>query len=169
MTHYYDLIDSPFGPMLAVVDAAGALTQLHFNPTPATYSRLGDAEADAAKLAEVRRQLGEYLAGTRTAFELALAPVGSAFQQQVWQRLLAIPYGETRSYGELARELGDPNLSRAVGRANGSNPIALIVPCHRVIGADGSLTGYAGGLPLKQALLAFERKHSPLRQGELFS
>ena len=86
----------------------------------------------------------------------------------MWQRLLAIPYGETRSYGELARELGDPNLSRAVGRANGSNPIALIVPCHRVIGADGSLTGYAGGLPLKQALLAFEREHRPGPQGSLF-
>jgi methylated-DNA-[protein]-cysteine S-methyltransferase len=101
-------------------------------------------------------QLGEYFAGRRTTFSLPLAPRGDAFQQKVWALLCEIPYGETRSYGQLARELGDVNLSQAVGWANGRNPISIIVPCHRVIGSDGSLVGYAGGLDRKRFLLSLE-------------
>jgi methylated-DNA-[protein]-cysteine S-methyltransferase len=115
---------------------------------------LGDR--DDAGLAEAVRQLEEYFAGERTEFTLPLAPVGDAFRQRVWALLREIPYGQTRSYGQLARVLGDVNLSQAVGRANGRNPISIIVPCHRVIGADGSLVGYAGGLDRKRFLLSLE-------------
>lgn len=102
-------------------------------------------------------QLAEYFAGARREFDLPLAPRGTAFQQRVWEELRRIPYGETISYAELARRVGRPGASRAVGRANATNPIAVIVPCHRVIGSDGALTGYAGGEPLKRALLELER------------
>ena len=107
-------------------------------------------------LADAARQLADYFAGTRRAFDLPLAPRGTGFQQVVWRALLAIPYGETCSYGELARAIGRPAASRAVGAANGRNPIAIVIPCHRVIGADGSMTGYGGGLPTKKWLLAHE-------------
>jgi methylated-DNA-[protein]-cysteine S-methyltransferase len=102
-------------------------------------------------------QLAEYFAGDRRTFELPLAPQGTAFQRRVWDALLRIPYGETWSYGRLAREIGSPSASRAVGAANGKNPLSIIVPCHRVIGATGALTGYAGGVAAKQWLLAHER------------
>ncbi len=105
---------------------------------------------------EVERQLTEYFAGERCEFDLPLAPVGTPFQREVWSALGRIPFGETRSYGEIAHELGRPKASRAVGAANGQNPIWIIVPCHRVIGANGSLTGYAGGLSVKDALLRHE-------------
>ena len=108
---------------------------------------------DAAK-----RQLAEYFDGTRRDFDLPLAPDGTAFQRRVWDELRRIAYGETISYGELARRIGRPTASRAVGAANGRNPLAIVVPCHRVIGADGTLTGYGGGLPVKQTLLALERR-----------
>jgi methylated-DNA-[protein]-cysteine S-methyltransferase len=101
-------------------------------------------------------QLNEYFAGRRTAFDLPLDPHGTPFQQQVWEQLLAIPYGETRSYLDLARKLGNPNATRAVGAANGRNPISIIVPCHRVIGSSGKLTGFAGGLEIKERLLNLE-------------
>lgn len=107
-------------------------------------------------LVDAAGQLGEYFAGRRRAFSLPLAARGDAFQQKVWALLCAIPYGETRSYGQLARALGDVNLSQAVGWANGRNPISIIVPCHRVIGSDGSLVGYAGGLDRKRFLLSLE-------------
>ena len=118
----------------------------------------GDAlgERDDAGLGEAVQQLTEYFAGQRTEFTLPLAPRGDAFQHKVWALLREIPYGQTRSYGDLARALGDVNLSQAVGWANGRNPISIIVPCHRVIGADGSLVGYAGGLHRKRFLLALE-------------
>lgn len=111
---------------------------------------------------EARRQLGQYFARERTRFELPLAPHGTDFQRRVWDRLLEIPFGQTTTYGALADELG--SVARAVGSANGANPIWLVVPCHRVLGSDGSLTGYAGGLPVKRWLLDFEG-----RQGSLLS
>ena len=113
-------------------------------------------EPDAAPFPLLRRQLAEYFAGERTAFELPLAPAGTPFQRNVWDALLAIPYGETRSYGELAAAVGKPGAARAVGRANHDNPIGVVIPCHRVIGAGGALTGYAGGLDRKRYLLELE-------------
>ena len=107
-------------------------------------------------LLEAKRQLEEYFAGIRAGFSLPLAPEGTAFQKAVWEQLEAIPYGETRTYGQIAAAVGNPNASRAVGGANHNNPIAIVIPCHRVIGANGKLTGYAGGIDLKEALLRIE-------------
>ena len=115
-----------------------------------------DAVEDPEALAPVVRQLEEYFAGERRTFDLALAPGGTPFQAQVWAELCRIPYGETLSYLQLAQRIGNPRAVRAVGLANGSNPIAIVIPCHRVIGADGSLTGYGGGLPTKRWLLGLE-------------
>lgn len=149
---WYGVIPSRFGPIVATVDDDGRLTALSIR------GRVPDGgERDDAAVRRVAAQLAEYECGERRAFTLPLAPAGTPFQQRVWAALCDIPFGETRSYGDLARTLGDPKLTRAVGHANGQNPIALVVPCHRVIGADGSLTGYAGGLPLKEALLRHER------------
>ena len=114
-------------------------------------------------LVETERQLGEYFAGTRTAFDLPLDPVGTEFQRRVWRALLAIPYGQTRSYADIARQVGSPTAVRAVGAANGKNPISIVTPCHRVIGSTGQLTGFAGGLETKAYLLRLE---SP-RRGSL--
>jgi methylated-DNA-[protein]-cysteine S-methyltransferase len=116
---------------------------------------------DEPVLAAVRRQLGEYLAGRRRGFDLPLAPVGTAFQRRVWRALLEIPYGETRSYLDLAGSVGNPKAVRAVGQANGRNPIGVVVPCHRVIAADGTLGGYAGGLDRKRLLLSLEGSWQP--------
>jgi len=110
------------------------------------------------RLGETIRQLHAYFAGELKAFDLPLAPQGTPFQLAVWKRLCEIPYGETISYGELARRIGNPNASRAVGLANGSNPIPIVIPCHRVIGSNGKLTGYGGGLPIKEKLLGLERR-----------
>jgi methylated-DNA-[protein]-cysteine S-methyltransferase len=109
-------------------------------------------------LLEAERQLGEYFAGARTQFELALEPHGSAFQKTVWRALTEIPFGQTRSYLDLAKTIGSPKASRAVGAANGKNPLSIVIPCHRVIGTDGTLTGFAGGLATKAALLALEAR-----------
>ena len=114
------------------------------------------AETPSAMTSQACAQLQEYFAGKRTTFDLPLAASGTTFQQQVWQALLTIPYGKTCSYGDIARAIGNPKGVRAVGLANGKNPLAIVVPCHRVIGADGKLTGYAGGLNRKQQLLALE-------------
>ena len=147
----YDTIDSPIGELLLTAEG-GALTRLYMSPFD-----VEDAwERDPAALAEPTRQLREYFAGGRTEFELALDAAGTDFQRRVWERLVTIPYGETTTYGELAQELGDPRKVRAVGMANGRNPISIVVPCHRVIGADGSLVGYGGGLERKRILLAHE-------------
>jgi len=159
----YGSIDTIFGPALAAVDESGALTRFHFLHEGEAASM--DAVRDDAAVAHVAKQLTEYGAGQRRTFDLALAPEGTAFQKTVWKALLDIPFGETESYGHLAQRLGHPGKARAVGGANGANPIALIVPCHRVIGADGSLTGYGGGLPLKAAMLAFERAQIGERPG----
>jgi methylated-DNA-[protein]-cysteine S-methyltransferase len=107
-------------------------------------------------LVEAERQLGEYFAGSRRRFDLKLDPEGTAFQKKVWQALLTIPFGETRSYGQIARQVGSPNAVRAVGAANGRNPISIVTPCHRVIGSTGKLTGFGGGLDAKAYLLALE-------------
>ena len=154
------MIDSPIGPLRLVADG-DELVALHLPPH--------DEPCDAAErktpvLAQTARQLAEYFAGKRRTFDLPLAPRGSGFQERVWRALLRIKFGETRSYGEIARAIGRPSASRAVGAANGRNPIAIIVPCHRVIGANGQLTGYGGGLPIKEWLLAHERA-----QGDLFA
>lgn len=153
-------VDSPLGE-LTLVAAGGALSHVDFSDSK-NLPAAGDlGPRDDAGLAPARRQLAEYFAGRRTRFELPLAPRGTAFQLRVWARLREIPFGETRSYRQIAEELGDPALARAVGAANGRNPLAVVVPCHRVIGADGSLTGYAGGLARKRALLALEATAGP--------
>ena len=144
-------VDSPVGPLLLTTNGTG-LTRLLFD-VPPDHTWSTDPHP---VLEEVVRQLAEYFAGERTEFELELAPHGTEFQRRVWGLLLEIPYGETRTYGSLAGELGNPRSVRAVGLANGRNPISIVVPCHRVIGADGTLVGYGGGLERKRALLAHE-------------
>ena len=151
----YTIYDSPIGPLL-LAGIEGALRFLSFQrgarakPVPRSW------EADAEFFSDTIAQLDEYFAGTREDFELPLALEGSPFQQLVWNELRRIPFGTTTSYGELARRIGKPRAVRAVGRANGANPISLIVPCHRVIGANGKLTGYGGGIEIKERLLAHE-------------
>ena len=157
-----DLFRNALGFAVAVA-RGGRLIWLGHSPTreSAEESLLRywpDAEADpeAAPLPEVRRQLDEYLAGQRRSFDLPLEVAGTEFQRLCWQALQEIPFGETRTYGEMARSIGHPAAVRAVGRANHDNPIGVIIPCHRVIGANGSLTGYAGGLDMKRTLLELE-------------
>ena len=152
---HYRYHDSPVGPLFIAADASGL--QLLLMEVDSRPWRIEDHWQPAGReLDAVCSQLDEYFAGKRRQFELSLAPKGTAFQQSVWQALLAIPYGRTCSYSELAHVIGKPQAVRAVGTANGANPISIIVPCHRVIGRDGSLTGYAGGLPRKQQLLELE-------------
>jgi methylated-DNA-[protein]-cysteine S-methyltransferase len=155
----YSTLTTPIGELLLVADDDGALTAVHL---PGRHGSTAGLERDDALLEPARRQLAEYFAGERRDFELPLRPEGAPFQLRVWDKLKAIPYGETVSYGEIARELGNPTASRAVGAANGRNPIAIIVPCHRVIGSTGSLTGYAGGLDQKRALLDLEAGRAAL-------
>lgn len=153
------IFSTPLGEMLAAVDDTGALVRLDFlthKDRAAYLKRLGPIEWDAQALAEVECQITEYFAGKRRDFDLPLHPQGTTFQLSVWAELRKIPYGRTLSYGELAERVGNRKGSRAVGAANGANPISLVVPCHRVIGSDGSLTGYGGGLPIKEALLKLE-------------
>ncbi len=152
----YTTIDSPVGELLASADAAGRITGLHFLDGHRLPARDSSWVRDEESLAPLRRQLEAYFAGERREFELDLAPSGTPFQLSVWRELCAIPYGETASYGEIAAAVGQPAAARAVGGANNRNPIAIVVPCHRVIGANGTLTGYGGGLPRKQRLLALE-------------
>ena len=147
----YATVDSPIGELLLTAED-GALTRLYMSPFQLDSAWVREPGA----LAEPARQLAEYFAGERTEFELELRPAGTAFQRAVWDLLLGIPYGHTTSYGALALELGDPRKVRAVGLANGRNPISIVVPCHRVIGADRSLVGYGGGLERKRTLLALE-------------
>jgi methylated-DNA-[protein]-cysteine S-methyltransferase len=152
---YWHEADSPVGPLLLSGDGH-ALKGVHFQGGPHRLQPPAAWRKDAAPFAQVCAQLREYFAGTRRAFRLQLAPEGTPFQLAVWAQLRAIPFGETRSYGELARDLGLAGGARAVGLANGANPLPIIVPCHRVIGADGSLTGFGGGLYIKRALLSHE-------------
>lgn len=157
MPTFFTRIESPVGPLLLASDGC-VLLNIDFvngrhtgNPDPSWRE-------DAAQLREPIRQLRAYFAGELENFDLPLEPRGTTFQQKVWTGLCEIPYGETISYGELARRVGNPQGSRAVGLANGSNPIPIIIPCHRVIGSNGKLTGYGGGLPIKEKLLALERR-----------
>jgi methylated-DNA-[protein]-cysteine S-methyltransferase len=154
----------------AVTGGGGVLTGVYFegHVRGPSLAALGPRDDDRPEFAALRRQLDEYFAGDRTGFDLPLAPRGEPFRQRVWALLRQIPYGETRSYGQLARELGDPALAQAVGSANGRNPLSVIVPCHRVVGADGSLTGYAGGLERKRFLLELEGAESVTRTARLF-
>lgn len=147
------VIDSPIGP-LRLVAVGGALTAIEFSPF---RDRTDEASDDEPVLLQAAAQLAQYFAGERTEFDLPLAPKGTDFQQRVWAELVKIGYGETASYGEIAHRLGLTNAaSRAVGTANGRNPSPIVVPCHRVIGADGNLTGYAGGIERKRILLDLE-------------
>jgi methylated-DNA-[protein]-cysteine S-methyltransferase len=157
----YTLIESPLGELLAVRDDDG-LTGLYLPTGKHAVARQPEWVRDDAGFEDVRQQLGEYFAGTRQEFDLPLNAHGTAWQQKVWSQLRAIPYGETASYGETALAVGNPTASRAVGLANGQNPISIIVPCHRVIGANGSLTGYGGGLDAKRWLLSHEAAHAGL-------
>lgn len=157
----YAVVDSPIGQLLLAGrgDTLEVLWFLH-GRRPATLDpswRLAPGAFDG-----VARQLSEYFAGARTRFEIDVAPQGTEFQRRVWRALCEIPYGQTISYGELARRLGDVKAVRAVGLANGANPVAIVIPCHRVIGANGSLVGFGGGLPIKRALLDLEQGHQRL-------
>lgn len=149
------IIDSPIGE-LTLVNSDGVLAGLYMDGHTHPPDRTTLGERTAAGFDQATGELAEYFAGQRSEFTVPLAPAGSAFQCEVWHLLTKIPYGQTRSYGQLADELGDRSLVRAVGAANGRNPISIVVPCHRVIGSDGSLTGYAGGLARKEFLLALE-------------
>ncbi|MGO8965079.1 methylated-DNA--[protein]-cysteine S-methyltransferase [Mycobacterium sp.] len=153
---YYRAIDSPIGP-LALAGRGRVLTNLRM--VDQTYEpNHNDWVPDDRAFPDAVEQLEAYFAGERTDFDLELSLAGSEFQRRVWQALLTIPYGETRSYGQVAEQVGATGAARAVGLANGRNPIAIIVPCHRVIGASGSLTGYGGGLDRKRSLLELESR-----------
>lgn len=152
---HYRTIDSPVGALLAAGDQQGLKFLLFVQGRNRAGPRPG-WQPDRGALDEPARQLSAYFRGELRDFDLTVAPEGTPFQRAVWTELQRIPYGETISYGELARRLGNPRAVRAVGLANGSNPISIIIPCHRVIGSNGSLVGYGGGLPVKQALLALE-------------
>lgn len=153
MTHTF--IDSPIGTLTLVRDEAG-LTGVFMPEHRPAPNQAGFGERDDAAFADAVQQFGEYWAGERTGFDLPLAPVGTEFQLRVWSVLRAIPHGETRTYGWIAAQLGQPTAVRAVGLANGRNPLSIVVPCHRVVGASGALTGYAGGVERKRFLLEHE-------------
>ena len=154
---FYTYLSSPIGSLLLAADNSG-LREITFPKNGAPALPQPDWIEASSALAGPIRQLRAYFAGDLETFDLPLAPQGTPFQQKVWDELLDIPYGETISYGQLAKRIGNPNASRAVGLANGSNPIPIIIPCHRVIGSNGKLTGYGGGLPIKEKLLALERR-----------
>jgi methylated-DNA-[protein]-cysteine S-methyltransferase len=162
MARTHTTVDSPLGELTLVAEDA-VLCGVYFAehrhlPDPAPFGA-----RTAAGFDEAARQLAEYFAGDRIAFDLPTAAAGNPFQRRVWELVAAIPYGQTTTYGELARKLGNPALARAVGAANGGNPLSVIVACHRVVGKDGSLTGYGGGLERKGRLLELERRRSRLR------
>jgi len=158
MTFHTVSLDSPIGA-LRLFASGEALVGVYLPDQRVPFERARE-EARHPVLERAREQLTEYFAGARKAFELPLGPRGTEFQREVWRALGAIPFGATRSYGELAKGIGRASASRAVGGANGQNPIAVIVPCHRVIGSGGALTGYAGGLARKEWLLRHERSHA---------
>jgi methylated-DNA-[protein]-cysteine S-methyltransferase len=157
----YTIISSPLGDLLATRDDEG-ITGLYLPTGKHPVTPKAEWERDDAAFTDLRSELGEYFAGTRQSFDVPLHARGTEFQRRVWQALREIPYGETASYGETAAAIGAPTASRAVGLANGQNPISIVVPCHRVVGANGSLTGYGGGLEAKQWLLAHERGQAVL-------
>lgn len=146
----FTILDSPVGPLGVTKDDRGALTEIRFLRSLVTCKLSPEAFADVAA------QLDEYFAGERKTFDLPLAPRGTPFQRSVWDELLRIPYGATKSYRDIANAIGKPAAVRAVGAANGANPLPIVVPCHRVVGANGSLTGFGGGIDVKRRLLALE-------------
>lgn len=154
----YAYLETPIGILLIAGDEE-AVFRIEFprNGKPSRPKAFW-VECSRGTVGEAVRQLREYFAGQREQFELPLAPEGTEFQRAVWRSLQEIPYGETISYGELAKRIGNPKASRAVGAANGQNPIPIVIPCHRVVGANGKLTGFGGGLPVKEALLALEAR-----------
>ena len=157
----YSYVESPIGDLL-VAGEDGVLKLVSFpEGNMARHPGDGWVRADA-EFDTVRRELTEYFDGKRESFDISLAPDGTDFQRDVLDALQQIPYGETRTYGEIAEDLGNPKASRAVGAANGRNPIPILIPCHRVIGSDGSLTGFGGGIDTKQFLLDLERRQKPL-------
>lgn len=165
MTRHHSLLDSPVGMLTIVCDDDGALVGLFMEehrhrPDDSTFG-----SRRAAPPTPVAEQLGDYFAGELTDFTLPLAATGTAFQTRVWSALRSIPYGVTRSYGQIAGAIGQPTASRAVGLANGRNPVSIVVPCHRVVGSTGSLTGYGGGLARKQHLLDHERRRGSRAAG----
>lgn len=167
-TMFYEHIESPIGPIVLAgngeaVQWVGLPESRHPLTIPDEWTR------NSKPFVEAKRQLDAYFAGELTDFDLPLLPHGTEFQQRVWKALCTIPYATTISYAELARRVGNPKASRAVGLANAANPLSIIVPCHRVIGANGSLTGYGGGLPAKQHLLDLERRHAPRERFTLSS
>ena len=171
-TRFFERIDTPIGTLTLAADAVG-LRHIEFPSNRHPVDRAGwvpgarGAIADTLQIAAA--QLRDYFDGTRTTFDLPLAPEGTAFQCEVWRTLATIPYGATWSYRDLAHAVGKPAAMRAVGAANGRNPLPIVLPCHRVIGADGSLTGFGGGLPIKEALLRLEGAlPGTPRSGDLF-
>lgn len=161
----FRVVDSPVGPLTL---AGTGTTLMYLRMTDQTHEpdrSHWKHQADA--FADVVEQLSAYFAGQLTEFDVDLSLPGTTFQRSVWAQLQAIPYGQTRSYGEIATQIGSPGASRAVGLANGRNPVGIIVPCHRVVGSTGALTGYGGGIDRKRALLALERRQSP-SQSALF-
>ncbi len=168
MKYYFGTVDSPCGPLLCVVDRSGAVTNIEFVDVAGEHgiresllAGENSVKRHLRRTRKVRRQLERYFSGKLFTFDLELAPEGSVFQRQVWQALQEIPYGETRTYGEVASSMGQPSSTRAVGGANGANPIPIVIPCHRVLGSDGSLTGFGGGLAAKKLLLLLEARHRP--------
>ena len=159
---HYQTVPFPVGP-LTVMEEGGRIIRIKFN------TDVGDAiKKETPAIMEAFRQLSDYFDGELKTFDLPLKPEGTPFQLKVWEALRTIPYGETRSYGDIARQIGNPRACRAVGMGNHNNPIAIVVPCHRVIGADGSLTGYGGGLPIKRQLLELENHYSRDHNSSLF-
>jgi methylated-DNA-[protein]-cysteine S-methyltransferase len=156
---YFSELDSPIGK-LTLCASDGGLSGVFMESHRTGPDAASNRERADDRLADARRQLGEYFAGERQVFDLELdLGLGTSFQRRVWEALLTVPYGESVSYAEIARRIGQPTAMRAVGLANGRNPVAIIVPCHRVIGANGALTGYGGGLDRKRLLLAHEQRH----------
>jgi methylated-DNA-[protein]-cysteine S-methyltransferase len=147
---YWDLVPSPFRSLCVAVDGDGRLVAIRFD------SRRPAGRRDAKRCKDAAEQLGEYFAGRRRAFDLELAPFGTDFQLRVWGELRKIPFGAVRNYGDIARAIGQPGAARAVGQANGCNPLPIVIPCHRVIASDGTIGGYSGGLAIKHRLLAIE-------------
>ena len=147
---YWDLVESPLRSLTVAVDADGRLLEIRFD------RRRPEGRRDTRRCKDAASQLGEYFAGKRREFALPLAPVGTEFQLRVWNALRSIPYGAVRNYADIARAIGQPGAARAVGQANGCNPLPIVIPCHRVIASDGTIGGYSGGLAIKHRLLALE-------------
>lgn len=168
MQYAYKYMDSPVGVLTLIGSEKGLAAILWENDKPGRVHAKADIKNDTHPvLIETERQLNEYFAGKRNTFSIALDPIGTSFQKEVWAALAGIPYGETRSYGQIAHQLGNPKAVRAVGAANGRNPISIILPCHRVVGATGALTGFAGGLEAKATLLSLEGVKSNNTQIEI--